>query len=155
MIAEILGILSDIIGVVFVWWNPSELTLFWKITLSVLFIAAAIGVFLLAQDPTIARVNKYAWEDNQSIMLFAKKNRNFSSDMLVSIYMTEGTTPILCAIGYVTIDPTGKLLHVMIVHIIKPDVLERIRTSTDNLKRFYVTPYVRHNEVSELAWQRL
>ena len=89
MIREILGILSDIIGVVFVWWEPVGLEWYWKVLFSAILIIVAVALLLMSRNRPIAKVKDYSWEDNKDIMLFLNKNAYYTNDMLVSVYMKE------------------------------------------------------------------
>ena len=61
MFREILGILSDVIGVVFLWWHPETLLWYWKLLISVGFVFIAVGFHFLTKDRPVAKVKDYLY----------------------------------------------------------------------------------------------
>lgn len=153
MIREILGILSDIIGVVFVWWEPVGLEWYWKVLFSAILIIVAVALLLMSRNRPIAKVKDYSWEDNKDIMLFLNKNAYYTNDMLVSVYMKEENRTTLCAIGYVKLDPEDRLLHIQVVDQVDANTMAKIRSSPKRYKHFYIKPSVTHKDILGINWK--
>lgn len=153
MIREILGILSDIIGVVFVWWEPVDLAWYWKVLVSAILIVVAVALLLLSKNRPIAMVKDYSWEDNKSIILFLNKNTYYANDMLVSIYMKEENRTTLCAIGYVIMDPEDKRLHIQVVHQVDANTMAKIRSSPKRYKNYFIKPSVTQKDILGISWK--
>lgn len=153
MIRDILGILSDIIGIAFVWWQPTALAWYWKLLISVFLVLTAIVFTILSKNRPVEKVKDYSWECNKPILLFLNKNSYYSNGMLVSIYIKEGRRPILCAIGYVNMDPEEKGVHIQVLHQVNKSAMEKIRTSRVKYKSFFVKPSVTHEDIMGIDWK--
>lgn len=153
MFREILGILSDIIGVVFIWWNPETLLWYWKLLISAGFVFIAIGFHFLTKDHPVAKVKDYCWEDNSNCILFTNKNNYYFTDMLVSIYMQGEGSPKLCAIGYVKTDPKERRLHVQVIHKIDAKAMDKIKITPKKCREFFIKPSVMQNDISVIKWE--
>lgn len=108
MIKDILGILADVAGLVFIWWQLDGLTWYWKLTISIGLVLISFAIFYLTRDHREAKVKNYCWDENGAITLILNKNNFYSIDMLVSIYAKDEGRKVLCAIGYVKKDPDDK-----------------------------------------------
>ena len=153
MIREILGILADAIGIIFVWWQPNELAWYWKLIITIVLVVASFVIFFLMRDHREAKVKNYCWDENGSITLILNKNKFYSVDMLVSIYVKDERRKVLCAIGYVKKDPDDKKLHVQIVHQTDKSKMEQIRRSATKYKSYSIAPTVTHSEVIKINWK--
>lgn len=153
MFREILGILADFIGILFVWWQPANLTWFWKLIISFGIILASYVVFLLAKDQQQAKVKDFCCGEDGTITLILNKNKFYSIDMLVSIYIKDENHKTLCAIGYVKRDPDDEKLHVQVVHQTDNSKMEQIRRSATKYKSYSITPSVTHSEVIKINWK--
>lgn len=153
MIREILGILADAIGIIFVWWQPNELAWYWKLIITIVLVVASFVIFFLMRDHREAKVKNYCWDENGSITLILNKNKFYSVDMLVSIYVKDERCKVLCAIGYVKKDPDDKKLHVQIVHQTDKSKMEQIRRSATKYKSYSIAPTVTHSEVIKINWK--
>lgn len=155
MIRDIIGLLADIVGIVFVWWQPDSLAWYWKLLISIVLILIAIAYVFLSRNRPIARVKDYSIENNE-IMLFLDNNAYYSDNMLVSIYMKEETKTVLCAIGYVKPKPVpdtkDKTLHIHVLHPINNDAMRKIGCSAKQYKRFFVIPSVALNDLPSVKW---
>ena len=152
MIRDILGILSDFVGIIFVWWHPESLAWYYKLIISVVLISIAIVFHFISKNRPTSNVTDYLLEENNRITLILNKNIYYSIDMLVSIYMRDENRSILCAIGYVKSDPEDKKLHIQVVHNIDIKTMEKIRQSSKSYKRFFVKPFVTQNDISKVEW---
>lgn len=150
MIKEILGILADIVGIAFIWWQPDALMWYWKLLISIGLIGVAIGIFFLMRDHREAKVKNYCWDENESITLILNKNNFYFTDMLVSIYARDDNRKALCAIGYVKKDPEDKMLHVQVVHQTDKSKMEQIRSSAIQYKKYSIEPSVTHSEIIKI-----
>lgn len=153
MIREILGILADIVGIVFIWWQPDKMAWYWKLLISGVLIAIALTFFFLTKKRPIERVKDYSWEDNKPVMLFLNKNSYYSSGMLVSIYMKEEGKTTLCAVGHVNMDPEGKKVHIQVLHQIDTSAMAKIRSSRKKYSKFFVKPSVTQKEIMGINWK--
>lgn len=153
MIREILGILADIVGIVFIWWQPDKMAWYWKLLISGVLIAIALTFFFLTKKRPIERVKDYSWEDNKPVMLFLNKNSYYSSGMLVSIYMKEEGKTTLCAVGHVNMDPEGKKEHIQVLHQIDTSTMAKIRSSRKKCSKFFVKPSVTQKEIMDINWK--
>ena len=150
MFREILGILADVIGIIFIWWQPDELTWYWKLLISIGLILASLAIFFLVRDHREAKVKNYCWDENGAITLILNKNKFYSIDMLVSIYVKDEGRKVLCAIGYVKKDPDDKKLHVQVVHQTDKGKMEQIRRSAKQYRSYSIAPCVTHSEVIKI-----
>lgn len=149
----ILGILSDLSGVVFLWWNPANIAWYWKLLISVVLVFIAIALFLVSSDSAIAKVTDYSWEEGKPILLFCNKNTYYTIDMLVSVYYKVDNKCILCAIGCVVADPTKESLHIQIIHRIDRNTFEKIKISTQQHKHFFIFPSVTPKDIQNIKWK--
>ena len=147
MIRDILGILSDIVGIIFVWWQPTALTWHWKLLISISLVLIAIVFAISTKNRLVEKVKDYSWEDDKSIMLFLCKNPYYSNGMLVSVYMKEEGRSILCAIGHVNMDPEDKGVHIQVLHQIDRGAMAKIRNSKGKYKKFFVKPSVSQKDI--------
>ena len=153
MIREILGILADVVGITFIWWQPDELAWYWKLIISIGLVVIALAIFFLIRDHREAKVKNYCWDENGAITLILNKNNFYFVDMLVSVYTKEDNRKVLCAIGYVKKDPDDKNLHVQVVHQTDKRKMEQIRSSATQYKRYSIAPSVTHSEVIKINWK--
>lgn len=153
MIRDVLGILADFVGIVFVWWQPASLAWYLKLIISVSLAGVAIAFFILTRKRPIEKVRDYSWEDNKPMMLFLDKNTYYSNGMLVSIYAKEGRETKLCAVGHVNMDPEEKKVHIQVLHEIDANAIAKIRNSPREYKRFFVKPSVTQNTIVGINWK--
>lgn len=153
MIKDILGILADVAGLVFIWWQPDGLTWYWKLTISIGLVLISFAIFYLTRDHREAKVKNYCWDENGAITLILNKNNFYSIDMLVSIYAKDEGRKVLCAIGYVKKDPNDKKMHVQVVHQTDKSKMEQIRRSATKYKSYSIAPSVTHSEVIKINWK--
>ena len=151
MIRDILGILSDIVGIIFVWWQSTGLAWYWKLLISISLVLIAIAFTILSKNRPVEKVKDYSWEDNKPIMLFLGKNSYYSNGMLVSVYIKEEGRPTLCAIGRVNMDPEEKGVHIQILHQIDRSAIAKIRISGKKYKKFIVKPSVTRKDILGIA----
>ena len=152
MIKDILGVLSDFIGILFVWWQPETLAWHWKVIISAVLSLFAIAFVFLSRSRPLAKIKDYSWKNKKDIMLFLNKNTYYSPNMLVSIFSKENNQPTLCAIGYVKPDPEDKILHIQVLQQIDTCATEKIRSSAKSYKKFFILPYVTANDISSIEW---
>lgn len=153
MIKDILGILSDMIGIVFVWWQPDLLAWYWKVLISIALLGIATVFSFLTKNRLVEKVTNYSWEENKPLMLFLHKNPYYSTGMLVSIYLKDEDSKILCAIGHINTDPDGKRVHVQVLHQIDARAMNKIRSSRKKYKYFFVTPSVTQKDIMGIDWK--
>jgi len=153
MFREILGILSDIVGLVCVWLPPNELTSHWKVIITIGIIILTVIILLFMRQHSEAKVKNYCWGEDGSVTLILDKNAYYSFDMLVSIYVKDENRKEICAIGYVKNDPDGNDLHVQVVHHINRSKMEQIRNSAKQYKRYSIAPAVMHSDVIKINWK--
>lgn len=154
MIREILGVVADIIGVTFVWWQPNNLAWYWKLAITVVLIMVSVGFLFLSKNRSVGRVINYSWEDSSKpIVLVLNNNPHYCIDMLVSVYIKEDVKLTLCAIGHVIPDPEGKKLHVQIIHQVDAIKMAKIRYSHEMSRHYFVKPSVTQQDVSVINWK--
>ena len=150
MFRDLLGLVADITGIVFVWWQPNDLPLIGKVLISCILVALSIGILVFSQDRSKAKVKDYFAPEGEPITLILNKNANYCDDMLVSVYIKEETVPSLCAIGYVTKDPRDKKLHIRVIHDVDKNAILRIKQSRKYYRHYFVKPSVMQADISAI-----
>lgn len=73
MITEIIAIIADLIGIVFVWWSPDSLQWYWKLLIIAILLIVAFVFMIVSKQPPSVKLTDYSWEDGNPVILFSKK----------------------------------------------------------------------------------
>ena len=153
MISKTIGILSNVLALLFIWVKNEAIPLWIKIPLSLLCLFFSIIIARVEYGSFKGRIKDYCYEDGKVKHVFIRRNSNFQPDSLVSIYYQKNGKH-LCAIGYV-IDNNENDLQIVIIEksqkIVKGyKYLDGITQTKRSHIDFYAIPSINYREVEGL-----
>ncbi len=153
MISKTMGVLSNVFALLSIWVRNEVIPMWIKIPLSLLCLFFSIIIVRVEYGSFKGKIKDYCYENGKVKHVFIKRNSNFQSDSLVSIYYQKKEKH-LCAIGYV-IDNNENDLQIVIIEKSKYIVegykyLERINQTRRSHIDFYAIPSINYREVEGL-----
>lgn len=148
MLSKYLGLLSDLIALLFVWVKVENASLWGKIGLTLVCSVVAVLIIFLEKGSYAVKVIDYLYENGKVKHVFIHKNSNFTENSLVSVYYNPIGDKQLSAIGYVVDNHDGSL-QIIIVKLFGSSINQILNTKKSH-KSFTVTPNMMYDETESI-----
>lgn len=147
MLFEILAKLADAIGVLALWGIGDGSP--WWVKLIITGGIVILAIISWPQNKLEESVKDFDWDNPEEFArLFIKKNINFIDNSVASIYVREGNSKKLVALGYVIIEDEKP--QIMVFKNIDKDAMLKIRANLTNYKKYSVKPSFRYDDIDEI-----
>lgn len=144
-INSIIALSADILSIAALWAGKYIENTPVKVVLTAFAIGLACAIIFLWNRSGKAKISDY-YIDNDLPVLYIKRNKIFTHDMLVSIYEKRSISKPV-AIGYTIDCDNQNLLQVTIYSVCSSSTLSQIGKEKNQYKNYVIRPVIRHSEL--------